>query len=112
MSQERFADECRAADIVFDQLGASALGMAGLDAMALARPVIANGRPEVLAPYFGYETPICQAATPDEVAFQLKRLVFNPLERESVGKASRKYVEEYFSTERAARLCLERLSSI
>lgn len=111
LTQIEFLDECRRADIVFDQLDQSAVAMAGLDAMALGRPVIANGRAEVFAPLLGVESPICQSATPEDVVRQLKRLVFDHTERCRVGIASREYVTRYFSAENAAIQCLERLGA-
>lgn len=109
MTQSAVLDEFRAADIVFEQLGQSVVGMAGLDAMAVGRPVIANGRSEIMEAAIGAPSPICQACTPEEVCGQLERLVFDEAEREHVGRASRAYVERYFSADRAAKLCLERL---
>ena len=112
MSQLDVWAEYKQADIIFEQFGLSVVGMAGLDAMATGRPVIANGRPEIMDKVIGVPSPICQAVTPEEVCAQLQRLVFDPAERERVGLASRKYVEQYCSAERAAQICLERLASI
>ncbi|BAU48603.1 glycosyltransferase [Sulfurifustis variabilis] len=109
MSQADVWYEFRQADIVFEQMGKSVVGMAGLDAMAMGRPVIANGRPEIMEQFVGEPSPICQAETPEEVAVQLIRLVGDPAERERVGRRSRQYVERHFSADRAAELCLERL---
>ncbi|MCI0664154.1 MAG: glycosyltransferase, partial [Acidobacteria bacterium] len=81
MTQLQILDEFRQADIVFEQLAKSAIGMAGLDAMAMGRPVIGNGRPEVMEPALGVRMPICQAETPEDVCAQLTRLVSNPDER-------------------------------
>lgn len=97
LSQEAFLDECRMADIVFDQLDRSVVGMAGLDAMALGRPVIANGRPEIFLPLTGVESPICQASSSEEVVVQLRRLACSRDERVRIGLASREYVTKYFS---------------
>lgn len=110
MTQLEVLEEFKKADIVFEQLGLSVVGMAGLDAMAIGRPIIANGRPEIMRKAIGVESPICQARSPLEVCAQLERLVPNLAERERVADASRKYVEEYFSAERAAHLCLNSLS--
>jgi glycosyltransferase involved in cell wall biosynthesis len=112
MSQLAVWEEFRQADIVFDQLGQAVVTIAGLDAMAMGRPLIANGRPEIFEPMFGVPSPVCQARTPEEVCQQLQRLVADPAERERVGRASRQYVETYFSADHAARLCLERLSPV
>jgi glycosyltransferase involved in cell wall biosynthesis len=96
-------------DIVIEQLANSAIGGAGLDAMAAGRPVIGNARREMFEDYFGQPSPICQAQTADEVCAQLKRLVFNPAKREQIGMLGRRFVEEHCSPRRAAETCLERL---
>jgi glycosyltransferase involved in cell wall biosynthesis len=111
MTQKGVLEEYAQADIVFDQLGNAVLGMGGVDAMASGRPVIANTRPEIMNRVFGAPLPICQASNPEEVCMQLMRLVFDPAERERVGRASREFAEEHFSPEGAARTCLERLGS-
>ncbi len=112
MSQQDVLTEYKQADIIFEQLGMSMVGMGGLDAMAMGRPVIANGRPEIMEQVIGVPSPICQAATSEEVCAQLQRLVPSLAERERVGLASRRYIEEYFSAERAAQICLDRLSRV
>jgi glycosyltransferase involved in cell wall biosynthesis len=101
--------EYRRSDIVIEQLGNSAIGSAGLEAMAAGRPVIGNARPEMFEHYFGQHSPICQAQTAEEVCAQLKRLVSNPAKREKIGALGRRFVEEHCSPRRAAQTCLERL---
>jgi glycosyltransferase involved in cell wall biosynthesis len=110
MSQNDVRNEFRAADIVFEQLGTSVIGMAGLDAMAVGRPVIADGRPEIMDRVTKSPSPVCQARTPEEVAVQLARLT-NPEERERLGRVSRSYVEENFSPDSAAEICLRMLGA-
>jgi glycosyltransferase involved in cell wall biosynthesis len=109
MTHSEILEEYRAADIVVDQLGPAFFGMVALDAMACARPVIANGRPEILEPVLGAPSPLCQARTPEEVVAHLERLIPNAAERERVGAESRTYVEKYFSARRAADLIVSRL---
>lgn len=111
MTQRDVLEEYRRADIVFDQLGKGMISMGCLDAMATGRPVIANGRPEIVERLVGVPAPVCQAETSDEVCAQLQRLVPDRAERERVGLLSRRFAEEYFSAERAARTCLERLEA-
>lgn len=110
MNQKQVREEFREADIIFEQFGTSVVGMAGLDAMAMGRPVIANARPEIPQPGVGPRSPICHAATADEVAQQLRRLLDRD-EREAAGLRSRQYVVDHYSPERAARLCLEMLTA-
>ncbi|MGE0039830.1 MAG: glycosyltransferase [Vicinamibacterales bacterium] len=90
-----------AADIVTEQFGTHLLGMAGVEAMASARPVIANYRPEVLDAALGAPMPVAQARTPDEVARQLARLA-DPAERERAGRLGRAYVESHLTPSAAA----------
>ena len=109
MSQGAVLEEFRAADILFEQLDRSHVGMAGMDGMATGRPLIANGHPELTEKWVGEPSPICQARTPREVADQLKRLVFDPAERERVGRQSRRYVEAHFSADSCARRIVDRM---
>lgn len=112
MSQLELFEEFRQTDIVFDQLGKSMIGMGGVDAMAMGRPLIANGRPEIIEQVIGVPSPICQATTSEEVCAQLQRLVHDREERVRVGVASRRYAEKYFSADRASRVYLERLNNL
>jgi glycosyltransferase involved in cell wall biosynthesis len=109
MSHADIVDEYRAADVVFDQLGPAFFGMVALDAMACGRPVIANGRPEILEPVLRSESPLCQARTAEEVTAQLSRLLPDAQERSRVGAESRRYVETFFSARHAAELIVSRL---
>jgi hypothetical protein len=95
-------------DVVFDQLGDSIVGGAGLDAMLAGRPLIANAQHEWFEGTFREAPPICQAKTPSEVCAQLERLVVDPEERDRIGQAGRRYVQTYFDPLRAAEACLQR----
>lgn len=105
MSQTELYDWYKRSDIVAEQLGNSVVGMAGLDAMALGRPLLANGRPEIFAPLIGEASPICQAKSPEEVCAQLLRLTDVEL-RQELGRKSREYVVQHFSVRHAAQVCL------
>ncbi|RME55752.1 hypothetical protein D6779_12105 [Candidatus Parcubacteria bacterium] len=106
MPLHRFREEVARCDIAVDQLGSSLPAMATLDALAIGRPVIANARLEVPSPWSSPESPICQAETPEEVAFQLTRLQ-DPEERERVGRAGRKFAEKHFRPRRGAEAVLQ-----
>ena len=112
MTQDDVLSEYRAADILFEQLDHSVVGMAGLDGMATGRPLIANARAELIEPEIGESSPICHATTPAEVAAQLRRLALSPHERERVGRASRQYVERNLSAESVARRVLARMEPV
>jgi len=93
-------------DIIIEQLSDSAIGGAGLDAMATGRPVIGNARSEMSEEEFGDAAPICQAKTPEEVSAQMRRLVFDPEERKRVGNAGRRYTEAHCNISQIAQMCV------
>ena len=101
-------DQFAKSDIVIEQLSDSVVAGAGLDAMATGRPVIGNAHPEMYEAHNGEMAPFCRARTAEEVCAQLQRLVFDPGERERIGWAGRRHVDEHFSIWRTAQICLER----
>jgi glycosyltransferase involved in cell wall biosynthesis len=110
MAQSDFLVQCRLADIVFDQFAESIVAMAGLDAMATGRPLIANGRPEIIEPLIGEPSPICQARSAEEICRHLERLSASPEDRLRLGLEGRRYVEKHFSPDAGARKILARLA--
>jgi len=108
MDQNSLYDEYKNADIVFEHFGKGSIGMGAVDAMAVGRPVIANGSPEIFRTALGEGTPVCHATTPEEVRIQLLRLAADRDLRESIGKQSRLYVERYCTPELAAKIILEK----
>lgn len=106
LDHQRYLMECRYADIVFDQVGNSISAMVTLESMALGRPVIANGRMDLLDGPWASGSPLCQAATAEEVCAQLERLVPDADVRCKVGRASRDFVEHNLSANAAAEFCL------
>lgn len=101
MTQREVFDEYARADVVSEQFGRHAVGMAGYDALAAGRPVICNWRPEIFEPFFGEAAPVAQAATPEEVAAQIERL-HDPALRRELGERGRQFVERHLSPARAA----------
>lgn len=106
MTQSRLLEEYLRSDIIADQFARSIVSMAGLDAMATGRPLLANGRPEVIGTFLGEPSPICQATSPEEVSLQLF-LLSDPVFRTSTGQKSRNYVERNFSGTSVAQRCLK-----
>ncbi len=102
MTQREVFDEYARADIVSEQCGDHVLGMAGYEAMAAGRPVLANGRPEIFTSVFGAPPPIAQARTPEEIAAQLERLA-DPFARTHLAAQGRAFVETHLSPDTAAR---------
>lgn len=96
-------EEFAAADIVLDHFGAGSIGVAARDALALARPVVANVKPEVFRKNLAEEIPVLQAASEEEIAAQLERLAADPALRVQVGLAGRGFAERHFNPAAAAR---------
>lgn len=109
MPRHRFLEELAEADICIDNLGESVVGLAGLDAMATGRPLIANARPSVYAGMFNEPIPICHADTPATVEAHLARLIDHPEQRARIGAASRDFVLRYWSPAANVQTCLEKL---
>lgn len=105
MGQKEFSEEVAAADIVVDTLGEGTIGMGAREAMALGRPVIANGKPEIFAGHLGEPLPVAQARSPAEVAAQLEALDQREA-RQQLADRARAFAERYFSAERAAATIL------
>lgn len=106
---QQFLRAMAEADICFESLGDSCIGMVGLDAMAMGKPVIANARPEVWRRHLDEEWPVCHAVTPEDVCGQLERLLADEQYRRDVGERARRFVTKYFSPQVSARMCLEKL---
>jgi hypothetical protein len=111
MSQMEIWEQFKRSDIIFEQLDTSDIGMAGLDAMAMERPVIGHERYRASQSGANQPSPVCEASTPEEVCAQLQRLVLDTEERHRVGKASRRYVESNFSADLAAQTVMDRLTT-
>lgn len=109
LTQREVYDEYARADVVSEQFGRHAVGMAGFDAMAAGRPVLCNWRPEVFEPCFGEAAPFAQARTPGEVAMQLEQLQDAAVRRE-LGARGRQFVERYLSPARAAGTVVDALA--
>lgn len=82
-------------DVAFDQLGEQWVG-AGLFSMLTGRPLIANGRPEIFEKITNEKSPVCQAATVEEVEMWLTKLYTNRALINEIGKASREYVLRHY----------------
>jgi len=109
MDHSKLYDEYKNADVVTDHFGQGSIGMGALDALAVGRPVIANGSPAVFRKALGEEPPICHAITAEDVRNQLLKLATNRALRESIGKQSRLYVEKYCNPVLGAKIILEKL---
>lgn len=110
MSQEAIFKFYEQSDINFEQLGNHWVGGAGLDAMLVGRPVIGNGRCDIIENLCGERFPICQAETPEEVCKWLELLVNNFSLREDIGKKSREFVIRNCSASKQAHFFIKAIS--
>jgi len=101
MTQAEFKNEILAADIVADHFGEGVIGVGAREAMALGRPVIANGKPELVQRHLGAALPIADARTPEEVARAIEGLSSRAA-RERQAEEARKFADEHLSASRAA----------
>lgn len=106
VTQAQLLERYQTSDVIVDQFGDGVIAMAGLDAMAMGKPLLANGRPEIFDRLTGEKSPVCHATTPQEVCRKLLWLC-DPQVRLEVGLRSRTYVERHFSSAVAARACLD-----
>jgi glycosyltransferase involved in cell wall biosynthesis len=109
MTLAEFYVQVRDADVICDQMGPSFPGMAGLDAMAIGRPVIANFRLDLLGPYYQAPWPVLHVESVQRVRDALLDLYRFPETRASLGTEARAFAERHLSPEANAVRCLEQL---
>jgi glycosyltransferase involved in cell wall biosynthesis len=93
------------ADIVCDQFGDSFPGMVAMDAMAMGLPLVADIKPEVMAPRFPEPIPAFHARTPREIATHFHALAESPRVRVDAGRAARVFARRHLSPAAAAKRC-------
>ena len=81
----------RDSDVCFDQVGCHWIG-AGVYAMYLGKPLIANADPVVHSGVWPVDNPVCSASTPDDVYDWLVKLE-NSDYRKMVSEKSKQFVE-------------------
>ena len=112
MSQKVLFSLYAEVDVVADHFSpSSVVGMAGLDALAMGKPLLAHSRSDIFEPLIGEKSPICHAENPQQVSDWLLKLTdFNV--RNVISVQSRAYVEKYFSTDSAATQILKRYGEL
>lgn len=99
LSNEQAMELYKRADIAAEQFIIGWHGFFAIEAMALGKPVLCYIRRHTYLPSW---TPCPIVNTnPDTLYDTLVRLILNPEERVSLGRAGRRYVEEVYSLEKA-----------
>ena len=92
----------RSADVIVGQFILGAIGMAELQAMSCARPVIASFR---YASAYSTPPPLCQAQTAEEIDQHLEDLFQHPAQASAIGQRARAWIiHNHESCMLAARL--------
>lgn len=86
------------ADIVVDQILCGTYGMLSVEAMAMGKVVVAFVKDDVKEKLPG-DLPIV-VANPDTIRDVLQELLSNPELRDQIGRAGRRYVENYHAVEK------------
>lgn len=107
MDRVEFRNELIRADIVVDQLDSSVIGMAGLEAMATGRPLIAAAHNRYWMKRLGQVPPVCHADSADSVCAQLQRLAGDADLRRRIGAESAEFVRKHWSVRAAAETGLK-----
>ncbi|GCF10079.1 glycosyltransferase [Dictyobacter arantiisoli] len=84
-----------AADVIVGQFVLGSLGLAELQAMSCAKPVICSFRYRDAYPL---PPPLCQAMTADEVEAQLEHLYQHPAQASILGQRARQWISSYHSS--------------
>lgn len=107
LTQTEFLDEMASADVVMENFGSGGcIGMAGRDAIAMGKPLIAWGRSAMFERALGEPLPIYEALSPEEICARLEEVAMND---ESVAPKvvqSRAFADRWFSARRAAERCV------
>ena len=101
LSRREVLDQVRACDVFLDQFVIGEYGMASVEAMAFAKPVVCYLRPDVIDQVPG-RIPIVNAS-PDDLEDKLAELLTAESSRTRIGEESRQYVEDYHDAEAYAR---------
>lgn len=93
MAHRQALAQIQNADIFLDQFILGDRGIASLEAMAFGKPVICYIKPSLMAAYPN-DLPIINA-NPDNLVFQLERLLKDAALRHKTGRAGRAFMEKY-----------------
>lgn len=93
MTQEEAFKVYKKADIVFDQISGGSYGVFAIEAMALGKPVLCYISEE-MKKSFPQDLPII-SVTPDNLKYELEKLINDSSLRKAAGQKGREYAEKY-----------------
>ena len=107
LTQTEFLDEMASADVVMENFGSEGcIGMAGRDAIAMGKPLIAWGKSAVFERALGEPLPIYEALSPEEICARLEEVAMNDETVARKAVQARAFAERWFSARRAAERCV------
>lgn len=109
-SQTDFLNAIRSSDLVVDAIGESHIGMVVLDSMSIGRPVIASA-PNYKLWGWDKHIPLCHSVNEEDVFNWLTRLAKDDMLYDKIVLEARKFAENNFSPEAAARKVVAKLFS-
>ena len=108
-SREKFAATIACHRVSIGQTHEGAIGMAELEAMACARPVVAHF---IYDDFYSEPPPIVRAHTGDEIAAAVRRCLDDPSQAEATGALARQWIERHHDSRTIAARVLARLTAI
>jgi len=108
--KEHFYENVRQAHVVVDQFSLGAVGLTGIEAMALGRPVMAYVKDDLAHRAYGTSIPGFNCATADDVSGAIARL--SPYELSDQSRESAEWVNTYHSDARILKILTDVYSGI
>jgi len=107
LTQAEFLDEMASADVVMENFGSGGcIGMAGRDAIAMGKPLIAWGKSAVFERELGEPLPIYEALSSEEICARLEEVAMNDENIARKAVQMRAFADRWFSARRAAERCV------
>jgi len=113
MNHADFLNLIASSNIILENFGMqSSIGMAGRDALAMGKPVIAYAQDKIFEQELGEPLPIYSAKNPDDIATQLDFIVNNPAKVQINSEYSKGYARKYFYSKKAAIRCVNTIKML
>jgi len=107
LTQTEFLDEMASADVVMENFASGGcIGMAGRDAIAMGKPLIAWGKSAVFERELGEPLPIYEALSPEEICARLEEVAMNDVLVARKAAQARAFADRWLSARRAAECCV------